>query len=110
MIHIKKILCPVDFFPPSDKALRYAADLARDYGARMHLLHVVTPILPVTQEYPMATVGVTQSIEEAAKEHMAKLTEDLKQQGVDVTSQVAIGDVHLLIEQAIDTEQPDVIV
>jgi len=47
MVDIKKILCPVDFFPASDKALQYAAALAEDYGAKMHLLHVVAPLLPV---------------------------------------------------------------
>jgi len=110
MINIKKILCPVDFFPASDKALQYAAGLAEDYGAKMHLLHVVEPILPVAQEYPIGTIAVTQTVEEASRVQMEKLVENLKNRGVAVTGKVAIGDVHALIEETISTEQPDIIV
>jgi hypothetical protein len=46
MITSKKILCPVDFFPASDAAVSYAAGLAANYGAGVHLLHVVTPLTP----------------------------------------------------------------
>ena len=110
MINIKKSLCPVDFFPASDKALQYAAGLAEDYGAKMHLLHVVEPILPVAQEYPIGTIAVTQTVEEASRVQMEKLVENLKNRGVAVTGKVAIGDVHALIEETISTEQPDIIV
>jgi nucleotide-binding universal stress UspA family protein len=110
MIDIKKILCPVDFFPASEKALQYAAGLAEDYGAKMHLLHVVTLLLPVAQEYPIGAVAVMQSVEEAATAHMKKLVQNLQRRRIEVTSKVVTGDVHLLIEQAIATEQPDIIV
>jgi len=40
MINIKNILCPVDFFPASDAAVNYAAGLAANYDAAIHLLHV----------------------------------------------------------------------
>ena len=35
----KKILVPVDFSPDSAKALEMAIDLAKSFGARIHLLH-----------------------------------------------------------------------
>jgi len=38
---IKHILVPTDFNPDSEAALHYAADLARQLGASIHLLHVV---------------------------------------------------------------------
>jgi universal stress protein A len=37
---IKKILVPVDFSAHSAEAMRFAADLARRYGASLDLLHV----------------------------------------------------------------------
>lgn len=43
MIPIKTILHPTDFSKPSDHALRFACALARDYQARLLLLHVVEP-------------------------------------------------------------------
>ncbi len=43
MIPLKTILHPTDFSKPSEYALRFACALARDYQARLVLLHVVEP-------------------------------------------------------------------
>jgi universal stress protein A len=43
MIPIKTILHPTDFSKPSEYALRFACALARDYRARLVLLHVIEP-------------------------------------------------------------------
>src|SRR5205085_3542208 len=40
-MRFKKILHPTDYTEVSHPALHYAADLARDYGAELVLLHVV---------------------------------------------------------------------
>lgn len=40
MATFTSILCPTDFSPPSQEAFRIACSLARDYGARLILLHV----------------------------------------------------------------------
>ncbi len=56
---LKKILCPVDFDPNSQAALKFGWRLAQDYGARMVALHVVAvpfepseiPVVPVTPEW-----------------------------------------------------------
>jgi nucleotide-binding universal stress UspA family protein len=42
----KQILCPVDFSELSDLALKYAAVAARQYGARLTVLHAETFELP----------------------------------------------------------------
>jgi nucleotide-binding universal stress UspA family protein len=41
MINLKRILVPSDFSPCSDAAVRYGLELARKFGAKLHLLHVV---------------------------------------------------------------------
>jgi nucleotide-binding universal stress UspA family protein len=41
---IKEILVPTDFSKSSDLAVAYAYDVARRYGARLHLLHVIYDI------------------------------------------------------------------
>jgi nucleotide-binding universal stress UspA family protein len=43
MLPIKTILHPTDFSKPSEAALRFACSLARDYQARLLLLHVIEP-------------------------------------------------------------------
>ena len=46
MLPIKTILYPTDFSGPSEYALQVACSLARDYGAKLVVLHVDMP--PVT--------------------------------------------------------------
>jgi nucleotide-binding universal stress UspA family protein len=43
MLAIKHILHPTDFSESSELAFRLACSLARDYGARLQVLHVVVP-------------------------------------------------------------------
>jgi nucleotide-binding universal stress UspA family protein len=42
-LNLKNILVPIDFSDESAKALRYALPFARCHGAKITLLHVVTP-------------------------------------------------------------------
>ena len=41
---VKSILVPLDFSPPSKKALDYAVSVARQFKAKLTLLHVVEPV------------------------------------------------------------------
>ena len=44
MITLKKVLAPTDFSRHSENALRYACALAAQFGADLHLLHVVQDV------------------------------------------------------------------
>ncbi len=46
MIEIKSILAPTDFSAHSEQAVRYAVRLAERLGAVLHLLHVLSEVLP----------------------------------------------------------------
>ena len=51
---IRSILVPLDFSPASSAALRYAAALAKDSGAKITLLNVVEPVAtPDFAYYPL---------------------------------------------------------
>jgi nucleotide-binding universal stress UspA family protein len=39
-MNVKNILCPVDFSNSGDAAMSYAASLAKEYQAELHLVHV----------------------------------------------------------------------
>lgn len=41
--HLKRILVPLDFSPPSRRALRFAKEWARLFGAELRLFHVIEP-------------------------------------------------------------------
>ena len=93
MITIKKILCPVDFFPASDAAVNYAAGLAAHYEAAIHLLHVVTP---------MATGPYV--------DEMNKLVAKVRETGVTAEAELLVGDVYDEVKAAIEIAKPDLIV
>ena len=40
-VSIRKIVVPVDFDPPSERAARFACSLARKLDARVYLIHVL---------------------------------------------------------------------
>ncbi|MEK7206000.1 MAG: universal stress protein, partial [candidate division NC10 bacterium] len=42
MLPLSRILAPTDFSEHSDHALRSAAEMARQFGAKLFLLHVVS--------------------------------------------------------------------
>jgi len=44
-IALKSILYLTDFSEPSEAALPFAVAIARDYGAKVHALHVLTPVI-----------------------------------------------------------------
>ncbi|MBI5203860.1 MAG: universal stress protein, partial [Nitrospirae bacterium] len=50
-MNVKKILFPTDFSEGSDNALPYAADMAKHYGAKLYLLHVIQDIAGATASY-----------------------------------------------------------
>lgn len=50
MLPIKTILHPTDFSERSALAFRLACSLARDYGARLIILHVAVPPMPIAIE------------------------------------------------------------
>jgi nucleotide-binding universal stress UspA family protein len=110
MITINRILCPVDFFPASDAAVSYAAGLAANYDATIHLLHVITPILPGPYEYAIDTVEVTKSLEKAAMLEMNKLAARAREAGVRCNITVRVGDVYDEIKRTIEVDKPELVV
>src|SRR5262245_58447567 len=79
MIAITNILVPTDFSPPSPQALEYGRQFARQFGARLHLLHTVDSVLlPGGAEVPVAAdQEVEESMESIGRRQMdAALTAD----------------------------------
>src|SRR5512133_3172754 len=54
MLKPTKILVPTDFSGYSNIALKQAADIAEEYGAELHILHVVEMRLHTMYEYEFA--------------------------------------------------------
>ena len=72
MIALKNILVPTDFGEPSRQALEYGRHFARQFGARLHVLHTVENVMiPGGAEVPVAAVQqVEQGLETVANRQM----------------------------------------
>jgi len=110
MITITKILCPVDFFPASDAAVNYAAGLAANYDAAVHLLHVISPMPAGVYEYAIDTTEILKSMEESTIGEMNKLVARVKQAGAFAKAEVRVGDVYDEIKRSIEVLKPDLVV
>ena len=79
MIVIKNILVATDFSEPSDTALAYGRELARTFGATLHVLHVAENLAAraAADAYPMALPDMQRDIEHDAWTRLeATLTSD----------------------------------
>jgi nucleotide-binding universal stress UspA family protein len=110
MVTVKKILCPVDFFAASEAAVDYATGLAANYGAEVHLLHVITPFAATWGEYAIDTTSIISSWEERASEELKKLATKARIAGVVAATHVYVGDVYEEIKAAIEEMDPDLVV
>lgn len=73
MLAIKTILHPTDFSEPASHARKMALEMARDYGARLILLHVVEP--PVYYGELGANVNPSDDVRQTEREKLAELVE-----------------------------------
>lgn len=83
MIKIKKILLPTDFSKTSLAAAEYAVNLAMQYGAKIHLLHVLekTPPILTIRTLDLSREKILESIETDANTKLDKTIEKIKKHG-----------------------------
>jgi nucleotide-binding universal stress UspA family protein len=92
---LDRILVPVDFSPPSDRAIRYATTLANKFGARVSLLHVVDdPFVTGAWQAEAFIASVPELLNElmmGARTHLGELKTELATQGFIVDTAVITG-------------------
>jgi nucleotide-binding universal stress UspA family protein len=79
MITLKNILVATDFSEPSDAALTYGRALARNFGATLHVVHVVgnVPTLVCGAEaYAVSMPELQQELEDSARQQLAAILVD----------------------------------
>jgi nucleotide-binding universal stress UspA family protein len=71
MIALQRILVPHDFSETSGAAVKYATALARNFGARLFVLHVGDQArLDLETEFPLGLEG---AVEDAVRERLLKI-------------------------------------
>jgi nucleotide-binding universal stress UspA family protein len=80
MFKVKNILLPTDFSKISLAAAEYAAVLAEQYKAKIHLLHVLekTPPILAIRSLDLSREKIIHSIEKDAKDHLKECVEKVK--------------------------------
>jgi nucleotide-binding universal stress UspA family protein len=74
MIVLKNVLVATDFSEPSNVALAYGRDLARAYGATLHVLHVVEDMtLRYGSEFGVISPGIQEELEVGARRQLDAL-------------------------------------
>jgi universal stress protein A len=111
-----RILVPTDFSHPSDKALGEALDIAKQYKARVHLLHVIPQELDYmcSVDYCVdasAMEGLREKVLPGAEESLRKQTEKFPlSREVTIVTEVRKGHPAEEILKAQEEKEADLIV
>lgn len=98
---MKTILCPVDYSSPSRQAVHQAVLMAGVLGARLHLLHVLEPIVVPMPGGPVAAFEPRARDEALTRQWMHEFAADAATLGVFCEIVVAIGrPVDVIVETA----------
>jgi nucleotide-binding universal stress UspA family protein len=100
----------VDFFPASLRAVDYAIGLAQKYDAKLHLLHVVSPILYSTEQYAFTVSDIIDSMKKQSARKMKKLERKARAAGLTIYTDVRTGEVKREVESAVRATKADILV
>ncbi|MEX0727324.1 MAG: universal stress protein [Planctomycetaceae bacterium] len=94
MIDLKRILLPTDFSEYANTAQIYAVDLAKKFGAELHLVHISVDMLAMVPEPGMNFLppgDYLRDMQNAAKEGLAKILPGDVVDGVKIIREVRLG-------------------
>lgn len=84
MITLKNVLVATDFSKPADTALMYGRELATQFGATLHVLHVAQNVYLSTfgaENYVTMAPDLQQQIEDGARSYLHELLVDSDKSG-----------------------------
>jgi len=112
VFQLARILVPMDFSATASKALAYALAFARQFHARVILLHVVEPaVYPENfMTLPPGFEVVNRDLVKVAKERLAKLREEGIGADVDCDLVVRLGRAYAEVTDAARELEADLIV
>jgi nucleotide-binding universal stress UspA family protein len=112
VIQLKRVLVPTDFSESARHALTYGVSFAKEYRARLLLLHVVENLTVgyASDLFPVPMAEVFQEISGYAKTELAKLAAFAGEKGIEVEEHVAQGKPSAEIIRFASEHQVDMIV
>jgi nucleotide-binding universal stress UspA family protein len=109
-VSFKHILCPVDFSPASLRAFDYSIRLAQNYAARLHLLHVIPPVIRSAYDFAIDGEQLTATLKEHAVIELMNLRKVASGSSVDADFEIRIGEVEPEIRESVQDEATDLVV
>lgn len=112
MVPIRRILFPTDFSEPADHAWPFALHFAQEFGAEIHLLHVVAPPPRMTEAYAAGfdPEKFAEVLTAEANASLDRFVRKAKTRNILSQSEVRIGvDFHEIVDYA-RSRQIDLIV
>ena len=95
MIALRNILVPHDFSESSEAAMRYGMELARMFGATLHIVHISEKArFEMATEFPL---GLDMSLEDAIRERLSKIMKNREQLELKPTFLVLSGTPYIEI-------------
>jgi nucleotide-binding universal stress UspA family protein len=112
MVTISRILFPTDFSEHADHAWPFALYFAQEFGAEVHLLHVVTPPPPLLEGYSLNfdPEQITSALTAEANVSIDRLLQAAQGRSLTFQREIRVGvDFHEIINYA-RTHRIDLIV
>jgi nucleotide-binding universal stress UspA family protein len=113
VIQLNRILVPVDFSKFSDNALGYACAFAEQFGAELHLMHVLQDVVAMMPEpglFVPPSGDWLEDLEKSARDELAKLPEPAMRGKLQVVREVRQGAPFLEIIRYAREHKVDLIV
>jgi nucleotide-binding universal stress UspA family protein len=113
MLPLSRIVCPLDFSEPSQKALQTAIEFAVQFRAELILVHVIAPAAPGIPADPTYAFAGTEAYEKALRtqaEEQLTLAEQRLPEGLKSRKVIGTGDAADEIVRLADEEGADLIV
>jgi nucleotide-binding universal stress UspA family protein len=111
-MQFRHILAPTDFSEYSKQAVASALELAKTFGAKLTILHVIElPPYPVEGYVPPSlSATFMDDLERQATTDLAQVVPEVENAGVEVVRVVAVGTPYRKIIDMAEAEQVDLIV
>jgi nucleotide-binding universal stress UspA family protein len=111
-MQFRHILAPTDFSEYSKKAVTSALELAKQFGARLTILHVVEPPPYPVEGYVPPSVSATflEDLERQTTQDLAQFVPEAEASGLQVVRLVVVGTPYRKIIETAEAEQVDLIV
>jgi nucleotide-binding universal stress UspA family protein len=110
MRKVNEIVCPIDFSPPSNAALKEAIGMAKQYGAKLILVSVVEPIVTGLMLSVYTYQQYVKRLKNTAREQLKAMITKHVPKGMRVTALVKTGDPADVIVRTCKSQRADLLV